>query len=81
MPTNLTDPLFLHLQLNKTQRASAPPPVRMTVPVAEPAGPEVNQPLALVGAAITLPAGIHTREAFFEVIREKRQVRSPGRFV
>lgn len=47
----------------------------MTVPVAEPAGPEVNQPLALVGAAITLPAGIQTREAFFEVIREKRQVR------
>lgn len=53
----------------------------MTVPVAEPAGPEVNLPLALVGAAITLPAGIVTRERFYEIIKEKRQVRRPDRFI
>ena len=31
-------------------------------------------PLALIGAAITLPDNIQTREAFFEVIKNKRQV-------
>jgi len=31
-------------------------------------------PLALIGAAITLPANIKTREEFYEVIRDKRQV-------
>jgi len=33
-------------------------------------------PLALIGAAITLPANIKTREEFYEVIRDKRQVSS-----
>ncbi len=50
----------------------------MTVPVAED-GITQSQPLALIGAAITLPAGIVTREAFYEVIKNKRQVRASGR--
>lgn len=35
-------------------------------------------PLALIGAAITLPANIKTREEFYEVIRDKRQVSKKG---
>lgn len=33
-----------------------------------------NEPIALIGAAITLPAKIHDREKFFEIIRAKNQV-------
>jgi len=33
-------------------------------------------PLALIGAAITLPANIKTREEFYEVIRDKRHLKT-----
>lgn len=33
-----------------------------------------GEPVALIGAAITLPAKIHNRDKFFEIIRKKNQV-------
>lgn len=32
------------------------------------------EPIALIGAAITLPAGIVDREKFFQIVKEKNQV-------
>ena len=33
-----------------------------------------DEHIALIGAAIVLPANIHNREKFFEIIRDKNQV-------
>ena len=33
-----------------------------------------EEPVALIGASITLPANIHSRERFFEVVRDQSQV-------
>jgi len=34
----------------------------------------VDEPIAVIGASIVLPANINSRERFFEIIREKNQV-------
>ena len=33
-----------------------------------------EEPIALIGASIVLPANIHNREKFFEIVRDKNQV-------
>lgn len=33
-----------------------------------------NEPIAIIGASIVLPANIHNREKFFEIVRDKNQV-------
>jgi acyl transferase domain-containing protein len=33
-----------------------------------------TEPIAVIGASIVLPANIHNREKFFEIVREKNQV-------